>query len=142
MTKSMDGTFHYKGYHGCPSFCRLRVFEPDPEKAEERNTPTVVILTETDDNPGTSITNRIEHLATEVFKLLEKPERGITVIEHYEDRAFIGERALFKEEFDRVTLTWTQCHHCQGFSDPRWNPIAKAEIEETIGQTLETVTRI
>jgi hypothetical protein len=140
MTLVYDSDFRYRGYHGCPSRCRLRVFEPNPDNAEETNTPTVVVFTELANNPGTSITNRIEHLATEVFKLLEKPPSGITVIEHYEDRAFIGNQPLFKEEFDVVTLTWISCLHCEGFIDPRWNPIAKAEVEEIIGQSLETIS--
>jgi hypothetical protein len=128
----MDGTFHYRGYHGCRSFCRLRVYEPDGE----RGLPLVALFTEREDNPGTSITNRIEHLATEVYKLLERPEAGLTVIEHYEERGFVGKRPMFKEEFDRVTLMWTTY---QGFIDPRWKPICRVDVERIIGRTLETV---
>ncbi len=134
IKKVMDGTFHYRGYHGCPSFCRLRVFEPEAGKEEKQGLAPVALFTEREDNPGTSITNRIEHLATEVYKLLERPEAGLTVIEHYEDRAFVGKRPMFKEEFDKVTLTWTR--H-QGFIDPRWKPLCRAEVEDRIGQTLD-----
>jgi hypothetical protein len=133
----MDGTFHYRGYHGCPSFCRLRVFESDTGKEEEQGLAPVALFTEREDNPGTSITNCIEHLATEVYKLLERPEAGLTVIEHYEDRGFVGKRPMFKEEFDKVTLTWTQEQGFVGFIDPRWKPVSRNEVECSIGQLLE-----
>ena len=118
--------FPYRGYHGCLSRCRLRVYE-------ESGTPPVVIVTERDDNPGTSITNRAEYLATAVWQMLERPEAGMVWIEHYEDRALIGGKPLFKEKFDSVTFTSTS----RGFSDPRWKPISKAEVEILIGQPLE-----
>ena len=126
MRKTWDGVFPYRGYHGCSSRCRLRVYE-------ESGKPPVVIATEREDNPGTSITNMAEHLATAVWQMLERPEHGLVWIEHYQDRALIGGKPLFKEEFDSVTFTST----CHGFTDPRWKPISKAEVETLIGQPLE-----
>ena len=50
MRKTLDTRFSYRGCHGCESLCRLRVYE-EPGK------PAVVIATELEENPGTSITN-------------------------------------------------------------------------------------
>ncbi len=116
--------FDYVGYHGCHSRCDLRVFTMDSKY--------LVIATEREDNPGTSITNVAERLAWMVYRYLECPA-DFTWIEHYRDRAFIGSRPQFKEEFDSVTFTST----CRGFTDPRWKPISKAEVETLIGQPLD-----
>ena len=128
----MDCVFAYRGYHGCPSHCRLRVYEPDPERPEEAGRPPVVIATEREDNPGTSVTNRIERIASEVFRLLERPEAGITVVEHYEDRRFLGAKPLARESFALVTMTWTRF---QGFVGPRWTPSTRKEVEAMNGKT-------
>ncbi len=124
----MEGILRYHGYHGCASLCRIRVYEGEGK-------PPVVIATECESNPGTSVTNRIEVIATEMYRLLERPDNGITIIEHYEDRAFVGGRPLFKETFDLVMLTWTRC---QGAIDPKWTSLTKAQAEEILGQPLST----
>lgn len=126
----MDGTLHYSGYHGCRSFCRVRVYEGEGTPP----VPPVVLATECDNNTGTSVTNRIEVIATQMYRLLERPPAGITVIEHYEDRAFIVALPPIKETFDLVTFTWT-CY--QGAIDPRWLPLTKAQVEEILGLSLE-----
>lgn len=84
-----------------------------------------------EDNPGNSITNAIERVAWEAFKLLERPECGMVTIEHYRDRGMVRGKAMYKE-FDLVTLTQTA--GC--FDDPCWRRISKEEVERIIGQTL------
>lgn len=126
-----NGNWHYRGYHDCPSVCHLRVYEPPSPKE-----PLIVVFTELRENKGTSITNRIEHLATQVWRWLERPERGITVIEHYQPRGVCvrtpqGERWQFKEEFDIVEMTRTEDER---FEKPRWKPGTRAAIEQIIGQ--------
>lgn len=120
--------FPYRGYHGCFSQCRLRIFEPETE--EERERPYVVIATELESNPGTSITNAAERIATAVWHLLERPVNGMVYVEHYEDRAFIGKRPMFKEEFDIVEF---QSDRWCGLKDPKWRPSSKEEVERMIG---------
>lgn len=66
------------------------------------------ILTQDMVNVGTSITNRIEHLDYEAYKLLERPEGGVTVIEHYADWGFANGKPRYKEDFDLVTFTHTE----------------------------------
>jgi hypothetical protein len=126
-----DGHWHYRGYHGCPSVCHLRVYEPtNPQE------PLVVVFTELRDQTGTSVTNRIEHLATQIWRWLERPQRGITVIEHYPPRGVHvatsrGERWQFAEEFDLVEMTRTEDER---FEKPHWKPSTRAAIEQMIGQ--------
>jgi hypothetical protein len=51
--------FQYRGFYGCPSVCSLEILRLADGRA-------AVIATELDDNPGTSVTNVAEHLASEV----------------------------------------------------------------------------
>jgi hypothetical protein len=117
--------FPYRGYHGCFSKCRLRIFEP-----EDNTRPYVVIATELESNPGTSITNAAERIATAVWHLLERPVNGMCWIEHYADRAFIGTRPMLKEEFDIVEF---DSDRWQGLKNPKWRPSSKEEVEAMIG---------
>lgn len=125
MKKTLDQTFPYRGYFGCESRCRLRVWQEDGK-------PPVVLFTELDENPGTSITNVIEDIAWEAFKLLERPECGIQVIEHYRDRGIVRGKPMYKEEFDVVTFTQI----ASGFDDPCWRRISKEEMERIIDEAL------
>jgi len=113
--------FDYVGYHGCHSRCDLRVFTDE--------TAYLVIATERDDNPGTSVTNMAEHLAWAVWRYLECPA-AFTWIEHYRDRALFGGRPQFKETFDIVTFK----RDARGrFFSPDWRPVTKSEIERLVG---------
>ncbi len=66
MTQSVDveviydGPWHYTGYHGCKSVCYLRLYQP----MEQSDQAAVAVFTELPDSVGTSVTNRIEVLAT------------------------------------------------------------------------------
>ena len=51
MILSDSREFDYVGYHGCKSKCHIRVFSP----SEGEDVPYLVIATELDDNPGTSV---------------------------------------------------------------------------------------
>lgn len=109
----------YRGYHGCPSQCRIRVYQAEGNPSIS----PVLIATELESNPGTSVTNRIEVIATEVFRLLERPEAGLTVIEHYTKNAIAPER------FALVTMIWEAG---SGFTTPRWKYLLPVNIEEMI----------
>lgn len=138
MHKTMEGILHYHGYHGCRSFCHIRVYEGRSETGEnggngdgKTTAPPVP--------PVPPVLPVV--IATQIYRLLERPEAGITVIEHYvehdfvvsEDRAFVGGRATIKETFDLVTFTWTSY---QGAIDPRWTPMKKEQVEEILGGPL------
>ena len=133
MKKTYDFTLLYPGYHGCLSWCRVRVYGPDPERSQDAGNPPVVVATERGDNPGTSITNRIEVIATVLYCLLGCPEEGVKVIEHYEDRAFIGGRPLQRARCDRVEMPWNGRH---GFRSPKWFPLTEKAVETLLGEKL------
>ena len=79
----MSERFDYEGYHKIPSFCYI-----DIHKNENF---TVVIATEPDydeEGAGTSVTNRAEHIATEVCKRYEIPMLKLVFIEHYDRSKF------------------------------------------------------
>jgi len=97
---------HYKGFWNCDAKCGLEI-KRDKDKI-------IVILTELDDNPGTSVTNMVEQLATMVYHQFLKgiPIENITWIEHYP-------KTSFGETFDRVTMNWNG----KEFSNPKWERI-------------------
>ena len=130
-----DGEWKYRGYHDSPSVCHLRLFEPI-----ETDNPLIAVLTELDANPGTSVTNRIEVLATMVWQWQERPERGLTVIEHYPNRGMHNPRTgrwQFPEEFD--IITFEKSDGCR-FARPIWRRIPRQIVEEMIGQTFLPVS--
>ena len=129
MKLAMEGILNYAGYHRRPSRCDIRVYNAVTAAERAVRVPPVVILTERADNPGTSITDRIKVIATVMYHILGQPAEGITVIEHDEDRAFIGGRATSKETFDLVAFTWTGCQEAIG---PLCTPMTKAQVEELI----------
>ncbi len=122
MQQIADENFDYLGLHSFPSQCRLRVFEGP-------GLPLVVIATERADNPGTSVTNAAEVLATQVYQWLEYPARGIVFIEHYEKD---GEENYAQERFALVSFAEFDGQ----FISPEWRHITKEEIEGMIGQPL------
>lgn len=124
-----DSVFSYPGYHGCPSLCRLRIYEPENTAAS----PWVVIASELPDNPGTSVTNACERIATEVWHKLERPDSGMVFVEHYPDRAFVGTKPLFAERYD---IVWFQTDLWHNLRAPRWRASCRNEIEELIGCVL------
>jgi len=101
--RSLPGDiYHYKGYHGCPSKCGLDIYV--------RGDRAIVVFTELPDNPGTSITNMIEVLATQIYheRLRKLSPENIKFIEHY---------LVPDEHYDRVELKWTGLE----YKNPAWN---------------------
>src|SRR5712691_2646077 len=124
MPLRYDRLYLYRGYHGCPSYCWLRIYT-----APDR---TVVIATEVDDNPGTSMTNMAAHLATEVTRTFGLPLDALVWIEHYPARRVIGGHPRLPASFDLVTFTWTPL----GLRAPQWRRVSKEQVEALMGQRL------
>ena len=124
-----NSVFSYRGYHGCRSLCRLRIYKPE----DVAGGPWVVIASELADNPGTSVTNACERIATAVWQKLERPASGMVFVEHYPDRAFIGAKPLFVERYDLVGFQIDPWHNLRA---PRWRASCRNEIEELIGGVL------
>lgn len=123
-----DGPWHYQGYHGVKSVCYLRLYQPKEPR------PAIAIFTELDSNAGTSVTNRIEVLATMAWEFLQKPEATPVVIEHYPNRGVHythTDRWQFPEQFDLLEFDRKQGG---SFVKPRWRRVGRVTTEELIGQ--------
>jgi hypothetical protein len=154
-----DGPWHYRGYHGVKSVCYLRLYQPkesngqpkgqrderlEPSEPSEAK-PAIAIFTELEGQAGTSITNRIEALATLAWEFLQasssfqacqKPEAAPVVIEHYKNRGVHNphtDRWQFPESFDFVEFDRKPDG---SFEKPRWRRISRAEVEKLIGRSL------
>jgi hypothetical protein len=101
-----DEVLHFGGYFGTASQCGIRIWTDGPRGA---TAPTryIIMMTELADNPGTSVTNACEMVATEVLlTMLPKADPDlITWIEHWPPRG-LGTRAVLPETFDFVYLKY------------------------------------
>jgi len=122
-----------------PGTCRIHIFNA-------ADGTTVVIATDLDEeNPGPSVTNAAEDIASQVcLRYGLDPERTVFV-EHYDDR-FRGvmngqlveaHSGCFGREngesFDWVTFPQ---RHGWEFGEPAWKHATKAQVEALIGQKL------
>jgi hypothetical protein len=110
--------------------CRMRIYVPD-EEADA----AVVILTELRDNPGMSVTNCVERLATEILAHHKWPDRVPPVwIEMYED----GVRGTREDPqtFDLVSFDGPPPGG--GPPDPpRWRPLDRRTVEALVGRRVQ-----
>ena len=117
--------------------CRVRVYIPEDERDA-----AVVICTELRNNPGQSITNAIERIASEVltFNRLATP---VVWIEHNED----GARGTPEDPhtFDPVTFGSYKVEGPGRYMDegerrvgePSWKPLDRATVEALVGEALD-----
>lgn len=127
VSQTHDYRHFYRGLHGSPSVCRIRVYRGSGDA-------TLVIASELPDNPGTSITNVAEMLATEMeWRHCPDPGDRMIWIEHYPVReALRGMRA--DEHFALVTFLRGddgQLH------SPRWQHIASDTLSTLLGQLVD-----
>jgi hypothetical protein len=121
----------FGGYFGDPARCRLRIYAVPGQRA-------VCIATELPDNPGTSITDRAEGLATIAFCIailqFRASEDGIVWIEHHPGRPDDPIEAFRQDLYSRVKFDWDaeQARFC----NPRWEHVTRETVEDLIGQPL------
>jgi len=114
--------------------CRVRVYIP-----EDRRDAPVVVCTELRNNPGQSITNAAERIASEVATHNRLPT-PVVWIEHYE----AGARGTPEDPhtFDLVTFARYEVEGPGGYQDegrrrivePSWQALDRATVEALIGQ--------
>jgi len=125
--------FEYRGLHGCRCVCSLEILALHDGRS-------AVIATELEDNPGTSITNVAEHLASEVCDRFGIDPDKLVWIEHY---GYAGaSEGLQERTFDRVTFgrrpregfrrsATVRRQHPDGwpgyFRDPSWRPMREED---------------
>ena len=116
--------YRYKGIGGCNCICGLQ---------RGRNPQTrqnFIILTELPENKGTSITNWIEHLATQVVQEFGLDPTDTTIIEHYPER---GEYETFPETWDLVRPDWVNGVAKCPQSRHMWKHLTKQQAFALIG---------
>jgi hypothetical protein len=119
-----DRVFLYRGFHGCLSYCWLRIYTAPGQ--------SVVLATEMHENPGTSITNAAERLAMEVTRTFGLALDALTWIEHYPERQGRNRHPGLPESFEQVTFTRT----AQSLGSPEWRRLSQAQVEAMLGQPL------
>jgi hypothetical protein len=132
-----DRLLRFRGNHGWRSECRIRLFAPEGGTDPE-GTPHVAVATELETNAGTNVTNAAERIAWDVWCYLEKPETGLTWIEHYPDRCFLGEgphrRPMLKENWSRAAFDREA--GMGRFLRPHWTRLTRQEAEALTGSPL------
>ncbi len=111
-----DGRFEYRtGGFAARSVCRLRVYESWAG--------TILLASELADNPGPSITNSAEALATALAERYRLDAGHAVFIEHYDQASY---RGLPREPtYDAVSFTWAGGRA----TAPRWKRLGGADLD-------------
>ena len=134
--------FNYEGYHKIPSFCYIDIYRYPNF--------TIVIATEPDYNEegsGTSITNRAEHIATEVSKKYNIPMIELTWIEHYNRVSNIKKEetwdlVFFNREKTPVRGYWGYPNGEMVFTNPQWYHITSEQKNNLINGCINTLKEL
>ncbi len=109
--------YDYKGFWNCDSCC-------DIEAHRRSDGKYVFVATELPDNPGTSVTNFAEHLATAMLSRHGLKPEDVIWIEHYPEAT--NRR---KEDFDLVRFLGMEG---DSFRTPVWTRITPQAVDELI----------
>jgi hypothetical protein len=121
MQLAYHGLRSYRDGNGRLCRCDLQVYR-DGDVA-------VVVVSEREDNPGSSITNSYGYLATGVWQKLGLSFEQTTWIEHYGAASY---EFAIDERLDWVTLE----RDANRLICPRWRPGSREELERLIGQAF------
>jgi hypothetical protein len=108
----MFNTFEFNGFYGCYSKCGYRL--------EQTDKWTVLIVSELDDNPGTSITNAIEILFPQICDQLNLDLDNLVWLEHY------PESSMRTETWDIVTMDFED--NKPKLMSPKWERISADDV--------------
>jgi hypothetical protein len=109
--------YNYKGFWNCDSCCDIEVHRRGDGKY-------VFVATELPDNPGTSVTNFAENLATAMRSRYGLKPEDVIWIEHYPEA-----KNRRKEDFDLVRFLGTEG---DWFRSPVWTRITEQAADELI----------
>jgi len=124
--------FEFRGFQGKLAICQLEILQL-------RDGRTAVIATEREDNPGTSVTNVAEHLASHVCDRFGIEPEKLFWIEHCGYPAHVSnrERTLDLVTFSRRNperIVWSEAvlrYKPDGwpgyFADPAWRPMEECD---------------
>jgi len=116
--------FRYKGYWGCDCICGLQCGH-NPQTGHD-----FIILTELPSNKGTSVTNMVEHLATEAIARLGLDPSNTLIFEYYPAR---GKHYLTPETWDLVSPDWRDGVAHVPSERHMWKRLTRQEALELMG---------
>ena len=119
MELSYAGLCSYRDGNSRLCRCDLHVYR--------EGSVAVVVAHEREDNPGSSITNSYEYLATGVWKKLDLSFDQTTWIEHYCSASY---GFPIEERIEWVTLKRNGAR----LVSPQWHPGSRQELERLIRQ--------
>ena len=114
--------YRFRPPHRCDAWCGLEIL-----KATEAR--TAVIATELADNPGMSITNACEYLASRVCAEFSIDPTELVWIEHYTYPAPGGENRRLRS-YDRVTFRVPVSRQEALVAEPQWRPMSEQDWRE------------
>ncbi len=104
--------------------CHLRILQ--------NRTTTIVIATELATNPGMSITNAAEVLASKIVKQFHLDPKNTRFIEHYGQESYDYEKGRERADtYDVITFTWKDTTALQ----PVWRPADAKEMQKLLKQS-------
>ena len=109
--------YDYKGFWNCDSRCDIEVRRRSDGKY-------VFVATELPDNPGTSVTNFAEHLATAMRRQYGLKPEELVWIEHYPEA-----KNRRKEDFDLVQFLAVEG---EALRTPVWTRITEQAVSDLI----------
>ena len=105
----------FEGYRQCRSVCDIQIEQGPPVPSASRM--HLVTITERADNPGTSVTNAAETIATLIAaRLPDIPVARIVFVEYYPKI----EGRFLVDAWDEVSFQWLDRTAMYG---PRWRPL-------------------
>ena len=125
---SMCLEYQYTGFWNSAGICGVQ------HGRNEKTGQYYVILTELPDNRGTSVTNLVEQLATEVVNMLGYPVNSTVILEHYPER---GGREQFPETWAVVRPDWIRGKATNPKDRHMWKHISRAEVLKLVGAPAE-----
>ncbi len=101
--------------------CHLRIIQ--------NKTATIVIATELATNPGMSITNAAEVLASKIVKQFHLNPKTTRFIEHYGKESYDHDAGRKRADtYDEVMFTWNGT----GATHPVWKPVEAGEMKKLL----------
>ena len=98
--------------------CQVRILQGE--------SGTTVIATEIDINPGASVTNAVEAIATQAVKDFSLDPHRTRFIEHYAQESYEERNRNEPETYDEVSFTWQD----STATNPQWRRLQSEEIAD------------
>jgi len=110
--------FHYEGYNNCQSHCWVDIFFL--QKRNQHGHDTIVLFSAAQDNPGTSITNMSEYIATAICGTYDLDVTSTMFVECY---PYYGELLSYDAIFYKYDVNENR------FYSPEWKNLNKFDEE-------------